>query len=57
MKCVVGLLEGMIELSIIILHIPMYIQQDATLHSLLYMETGLHVSGGISTHQQERFQI
>jgi hypothetical protein len=32
----------------------MYIQQYATLHSLFYLETSLHVSGGISTHHQER---
>jgi hypothetical protein len=31
-----------------------YIQQDATLHSLFYLETALHVSGGIFTHHQER---
>jgi len=31
-----------------------YIQQDATLHGLSYLETALHVSGGIITHQQER---
>ena len=35
----------------------MYIQQDATLHSLLYLETALHVSGGTSTHHQERMQL
>jgi len=29
-----------------------YIQQDATLHSLFYLETALHVSGGTSTHHQ-----
>ena len=27
-----------------------YIQQDATLHSLFYLKTALHVSGGTSTH-------
>jgi len=32
----------------------MYIQQDATLHTLFYLETALHVSGGTSTHHQER---
>jgi len=37
--------------------IPMYIQQDATLHSLLYVETALHVSGGTITHHQERKQL
>jgi len=37
--------------------ILIYIQQDATLHSLLYLETALRVSGGISTHHQERKQL
>jgi hypothetical protein len=32
----------------------MYIQQDATLHSLFYLETDPHVSGGTSTHHQGR---
>jgi len=27
-----------------------------TLHSLLYLENALHVSGGTSTHHQERVQ-
>ena len=31
-----------------------YIQQDATLHSLFYLETALRVSGGTTTHHQER---
>jgi hypothetical protein len=35
----------------------MYIQQDATLHSLFYLETALHVSGGTSTHHKERKQL
>jgi hypothetical protein len=30
-----------------------YIQQDATLHSLFYLGTALHVSGGTITHHQE----
>jgi len=34
-----------------------YIQQDATLHSLFYLETALHVAGGTSTHHQERKQL
>ena len=34
-----------------------YIQQDATLHSLFYLETTLHVSGGTATHHQERKQL
>ena len=33
-----------------------YIQQDATLHSLFYLETALYVSGG-TTHHQERKQL
>jgi hypothetical protein len=38
-------------------NIPIYIQQDATLHSLFYLETALHVSRGTSTHHQERKQL
>jgi len=38
-------------------NILIYIQQDATLHSLLYLETALHVSGGTSTHHQECKQL
>ena len=38
-------------------NILMYVQQDATLHSLFYVETALHVSGGITTHHQERKQL
>jgi hypothetical protein len=34
--------------------ILVYSQQDATLHSLFYLETALHVSGGTTTHHQER---
>ena len=34
-----------------------YIQQDATLHSLFYLETVLHISGGTTTHHQERKQL
>ena len=41
----------------IVLIIQIYIQQDATLHSLFYLETALHVSGGTSTHLQERKQL
>jgi hypothetical protein len=37
--------------------IPIYILQDATLHSLFYLETALHVSGGTTTHHQERKQL
>jgi len=31
-----------------------YVQQGATLHSLFHLETALHVSGGTTTHHQER---
>jgi len=34
-----------------------YVQQDTTLHSLIYLETALLVSGGTTTHHQERKQI
>ena len=37
--------------------ILIYIQQDATLHILFYLETALHVSGGTTTHHQERKQL
>ena len=38
-------------------NIPIYIQQDVTFHSLSYLETALHVSGGTVTHHQERKQL
>jgi hypothetical protein len=38
-------------------NIPIYIQQDATSHSLFYLEIALHVLGGTSTHHQERIQL
>jgi hypothetical protein len=41
----------------IVIIILTYIQQDATLHSLFYLETALHVSGGTSTNLQERKQM
>jgi len=34
-----------------------YIQEDATLYTLFYLETALHVSGGTNTHHQERKQL
>ena len=37
--------------------ILIYIQQDARLHSLFYLETALHVSGGTTTHHQECKQL
>jgi hypothetical protein len=38
-------------------NILIYTQQDATLHSLLYLETALHVSDSTTTHHQERKQL
>jgi hypothetical protein len=38
-------------------YIPIHIQQDATLHSLFYLETSLHVSGGTIAHHQARKQL
>jgi hypothetical protein len=38
-------------------NIPIYIQQDATLHGSFYLETALLVSGGTITHHQERKQL
>jgi len=38
-------------------NILIYIQQDATLHSLFYPETALHFSDGTSTHHKELKQL
>ena len=38
-------------------NILIYIQQDAMLHSLFYLETALHVLGGTTTHHQEHIQL
>jgi len=38
-------------------NILIYIQQEATLHSLFYLETALHVSGGTITLHQERKEL
>jgi uncharacterized membrane protein YhfC len=38
-------------------NILIYIQQAATLHSLFDLEAALHVSGGTTTHHQERKQL
>jgi hypothetical protein len=35
----------------------MYIQKDANLHSLFYLETALNVSSGTITHHQESKQL
>ena len=40
----------------IVIIILICIQQNA-LYSLFYLETTLHVSGGTSTHHQERIQL
>ena len=39
------------------IHILIYVQHDATLHNLLYLETALHVSGGTTIYHQERRQL
>jgi len=41
----------------IVIIILTYIQQNVTLHSLFYLETALHVSGGTTTHPQGRKQL
>jgi predicted transcriptional regulator len=38
----------------VIRNILICIQQNATLHSLFYLETALHVSGATITYHQER---
>jgi len=38
-------------------NILIYIQQDTALHSLFYLETALHVSGGTIILYQERKQL
>jgi len=38
-------------------NILIYIQQDAPLHGLFYLETALHVSGDTITHHPERKQM
>jgi hypothetical protein len=38
-------------------NIQIYIQQDATLHSIFYRETALNVSDGTSDDHQERKQL
>ena len=40
------------------LHIFQYISNNMQLYTVyLYLETALHVSGGTSTHHQERIQL
>jgi len=38
-------------------NILIYIQHDAMLHGLFYLRTALRVSGGTTTHHQERKQL
>jgi hypothetical protein len=38
-------------------NILIYVQQDAKLQSLFYLETDLHISGETTTHHQERKQL
>ena len=38
-------------------NILIYIQQDATLYTLFYLETALHVSGGTTIRHQEHKQL
>jgi hypothetical protein len=38
-------------------NILIYVQQEAMLHSLFYLETDLHVSGCTTTHHQEHKQL
>jgi hypothetical protein len=37
--------------------IQIHILRDATLHSLFYLETAVHVPGGTTTYHQERKQL
>jgi hypothetical protein len=52
----------MCNISSLILSTPyfpvlVYVKQDATLHSLFYLETALHALGGTTTHYQERKKL
>jgi len=38
-------------------NIPIYIQQDASLHSFFYLETALRVSGVTTAHHQEHKEL
>jgi hypothetical protein len=44
-------------MCVFIIPIYVYIQQDATLHSLLHLKTALHVLDGTSAHHQEHIQL
>jgi hypothetical protein len=43
--------------SVHLKNILIYVQINATLHSLFYLESALHVSVDIITHHQERKQL
>jgi len=47
------------ELQVILMFecILIYIQQDATLYSLFYLDTALYISVGTTTHHQEHKQL
>jgi hypothetical protein len=47
----------MADIKKIPINILIYIQQDATLHSLFYLETALHILGSTYTHHQEHIQL
>jgi hypothetical protein len=45
------------QLQVEFYYILIFVQQDAMLHSLFYLETALHVSGVATTHHQQRKQL
>jgi len=47
----------LISMKQVIQYSYIYIQQDARLHSLFYLETTLRVLGGTTTHHQEHKQL
>jgi len=50
-------LEFNVHVSVHLKNILIYFQQDATLRSLFYLETAVHVSDGTTTHDRERKQL
>ena len=56
-KCAFQFNEFNVHGSVHRKNIIIYIQQDATLHSLFYLETAVHLSGGTTTHHRERKQL
>jgi len=48
---------GLSVLWVAYVYILIYIQQGATLHTLFYLETALHVSGGTIIHHQDHKQL